>query len=93
MESTSIKDLRSAVAKLGILAEEKVNKMRASTLMKILSETKTTPEVESPEVIVAEKVELYEGKVIVSKTQVEFNGNKFEDILVEGGTTYRNLIK
>lgn len=99
----SIKDIRALAVQFGLVTEEEASKTKKSDLLsaitkheeKLLAESegfKRVEEVEEESVVATEEVETHNGKKVISKNEIEHNGKKYMDILVETGETYRELL-
>lgn len=96
-------ELKELVVSLGIKTEAEVKSLKKDELKKVITkwEKKSLKELEAKEKAFNDaideatpgiEVETHEGKKVISRTEVEINSKKYEDILVETGETFRILI-
>lgn len=99
----NVVELKELVVSLGLKTEAEVKSLKKNELEKIISkwEKKSLKELEAKEkafdeaidgVTPVAEVDTYRGKKVISRTGIELGGKKYEDILVETGETFRNLI-
>ena len=99
-------DLKALAVQLELFTEKEVSKMKKADILKVVHawEKKEIAKnkdlntglrklgtINNPE-NTGEVADIFNDKKVVSRTRVELNGKTYEDILIETGETFRNLI-
>lgn len=105
-EEMSVKDLRILAVSLNLFTEEEVASKKKKELLEAVKakeiEMLENKEREGLKRMPSESIkpsadidapDTHEGKKVISRTEIELNGKRYMDILVESGETYRELMK
>jgi len=97
----SLADLRDLVVSLKLSTVKEAGKLKSKELLSIIGVFEAEHKAKkiasvvkaSKEAVNVEEVDMFEGKKVISRTNVEINGKSYENVLVESGEIYTNLIK